>query len=154
MTNVTARSRSPLTSSRPIWAATSLNFWVATFREVQSTALRSGPLMALQHHPREPSAASSAPPPPAQKLKAKRFTASPNPPRAGESFVIELDVVDAKTGKAVYGAVTCKGRLRGKAFNGTDFTRRGASFCVFDVPQSAAGSVLTGRSPSSVTARR
>jgi len=33
----------------------------------------------------------------AQKLKAKRFSASPNPPRAGESFVIEYDVVDTGT---------------------------------------------------------
>jgi hypothetical protein len=116
------------------------NFWVGAFRNnVEDRAPSSG---VWRYDVIVGS--SSPPPPPVEKLKVRRFSASPNPPRAGESFVIEYDIVDASTAKAVYAGVTCKGRLGGKTFDGTDLTRRGASFCVYDIPQSATGKVLAG----------
>ena len=59
-------------------------------------------------------------------------------------FVVALDVVDAGTGKSVYGGVTCKGKLGAVSFPGTDYTRRGHAFCAWDIPASAVGKFLTG----------
>jgi hypothetical protein len=115
------------------------NFWVGAFRG--DTEDRAPDSSVWRYD------VVIGPPPsqtPPEKLKAKGFFPSPNPPRAGESFQVEFDVVDAGTGKAVYAGVTCKGKLGGKAFRGNDFAQRGASFCVWDIPASAVGSILAG----------
>jgi len=117
------------------------NFWVGAFRgETEDRA----PDTSVWRYDVIIGPAQNPPPPPPQRLKGKRFIATPKPPRAGESFVVEFDVVDADTGKAVYGGVTCKSKLSGKAFAGTDFTRRGNAFCVWNLPASAVGKVLAG----------
>jgi hypothetical protein len=120
------------------------NFWVAAFRgdtedrAPDSSVWRYDVVIGAPPPPPPP------PAPPAEPLKIKAFAKSPSSPRAGETFVVVLDVVDAGTGKAVYGGVSCKGKLGAASFPGTDYTRRGHAFCAWDVPASAVGKFLTG----------
>jgi len=79
----------------------SFNFWVGAFRS--SNEVDRAPDTASWHYDVLIGTTSPPPPPPPTRepLKVKSFGKDPWPPRAGESFVLILDVVDAKTGKAV-----------------------------------------------------
>ena len=120
------------------------NFWVGAFRgDTEDRAPDSGVWrydVVIGAPPPPP----PPPAPPAERLRIKAFAKSPSSPRAGETFVVALDVVDAGTGKSVYGGVTCKGKLGAVSFPGTDYTRRGHAFCAWDIPASAVGKFLTG----------
>jgi hypothetical protein len=119
------------------------NFWVGAFRgdtedrAPDSSVWRYDVVIG-------PPPVQNPPPPPPERLRIKSFGKSPSQPRAGETFIVELDVVDADTGKAVYGGVACSGRLGGRSFPGTDYTRRGHAFCAWDLPESSVGKVLAG----------
>jgi hypothetical protein len=121
---------------------TSFNFWVGAWRS--GTEVDRAPDSASWAYQIKVGPPSPPPPPPQERLKVKLFKKSPWPPRAGESFLVTLDVVDAATGKPVYAGVKCAGKLAGRSFPGTDFARRGESFCIWDVPESAAGKFLGG----------
>jgi len=122
----------------------SFNFWIGAFRS--GTELDRAPDTASWHYDILVGSTSPPPPPPppVETLKVKSFGKDPWPPRAGESFVLILDVVDAKTGKAVYAGVRCSGKLGGRSFPGTDFARRGESFCEWNLPESAVGKFFAG----------
>lgn len=121
---------------------TSFNFWVGAWRS--NSEVDRAPDSASWHYDILTSGGGNNGNPTQEPLQVKAFKKSPWPPRAGETFLITLDVVDATTGQPVYAGVKCTGSLGFSSFPGTDFARRGESFCQWDIPESAAGKRFTG----------